>query len=818
MNKKTLLYFLTFLLITMGCGETEKTPSNEIQKNSEDTIVSSLNKTTVNSFQVGAGLNVEELRENIDLSMDIFSLSLQDLRLLRNAFAAQQGYCFMKADLRGFFEASSWYYKRMADRYWEEEEGQTIEPIGYAEDEQVFIDKIKAQEKQLLTQNYHQNNGVELSNLNNIVNFFQLEEIDTNLTEMLSNQGFAIVPNNNIQLFHVYEENDYQQFPSFVTTDMYMQLFHMYFGYVLKDLEENKLSKIASELCKGFHLECSDIIETSSNQEIVEIAEYVQTYYAIAYYLLTETKLAIPLEYIDSFNKEIENVNTAKDDFSSFLGYEMVPYPYSLYKTRGHYTRSETLTRYFKAMMWLQNVPYCADDNLQLQKAAFSSYLLVNGANTEGELFDLYQSLMDPITFLIGEPDNVSFKDLTEIIGNGNYADLAFISDPSRLSQFMKEVGETAKKHNKISPKESATCPDKINFLPQRYLADNEVLQELVDVKSETSKRAYPQGLDVMAAFGSQSAEDLLINELGQNKQWEEYETRLEKLKGKFENIDWDASVYNKWIEGLVAMQKTDKSYPYFMQTKQWQKKDLNAALSSWAELKHDAILYAEQPMAAECGGGGPPEPYTVGYVEPNIAYWEKVIELLTLTNDMLKKHDLLTTKMASLHTSMMENAQFLLSASQKEIKGEKLTDQEYEEIEYIGSSFEWLTIDLIDQGYLDGWENVQGPDKSVSVVADIYTANASNNPDKGILHVANGFVNDLFVVVEIEGYLYLTKGAVFSYHEFHTPMGTRLTDEEWQEMLDEHEAPPVPEWMNEIIVPINPVPSNEKIFYSSGC
>ena len=47
-------------------------------------------------------------------------------------------------------------------------------------------------------------------------------------------------------------------------------------------------------------------------------------------------------------------------------------------------------------------------------------------------------------------------------------------------------------------------------------------------------------------------------------------------------------------------------------------------------------------------------------------------------------------------------------------------------------------------------WEDVQGPDRSVAVVADVYTANASNNPDKGVLHAATGYVDDIFVVVEI--------------------------------------------------------------------
>ncbi len=52
--------------------------------------------------------SVEKLNQKIDLNMDISQLSIPELRVLRNAFAARQGYCFMSADLRGLFSTTSW--------------------------------------------------------------------------------------------------------------------------------------------------------------------------------------------------------------------------------------------------------------------------------------------------------------------------------------------------------------------------------------------------------------------------------------------------------------------------------------------------------------------------------------------------------------------------------------------------------------------------------------------------------------------------------------------------------------------------------------
>ena len=86
---------------------------------------------------------------------------------------------------------------------------------------------------------------------------------------------------------------------------------------------------------------------------------------------------------------------------------------------------------------------------------------------------------------------------------------------------------------------------------------------------------------------------------------------------------------------------------------------------------------------------------------------------------------------------------------------------------------------------HLDDWSLVQGPDKSIAIVADIYTRNIRGCNKNGILHVATGNANNIYVVVEIEGNLYLTRGATFSYYEFVQPLGTRLTDEEWQKMLE---------------------------------
>ena len=294
-------------------------------------------------------------------------------------------------------------------------------------------------------------------------------------------------------------------------------------------------------------------------------------------------------------------------------------------------------------------------------------------------------------------------------------------------------------------------------------------------------------------------------------------------MKGVMGKADWNASVATKWMSALHTLNLFDDNRrPYFMKTSQWDKKNLNATLASWAELKHDAILYAKQPFAAECGDGSLPAPTIVGYVEPNVAFWEKAVSLIDEIHNVLRRYGLLTEEVEQIGNDTKDEATFFLDISKKELSGKKITDEEYDHIRYIGATFENLSLQMLrepDQ-YLQGWYDVQGADKSIAVVADVYTANGATNPEKSILYEAVGPAHEIYVVVEVDGHLRLMRGGVFSYREFKRPIDEpRMTDEEWQEKLKSYPNTGKPSWMEEITIPGDKKPAdNETVFYGSGC
>ena len=777
-------------------------------------------------------INVESLKDSLDLNMDITGLQLGDLRVLRNAPAARQGFPFKDAYIRGIYEGTTWYDSLMWDfdgrtdfSSVEEKEGEewrdyyyrASEETGilkYTAEELDFMKRVKAREEELLKLNFEVEKGLKV-NMQNLANPRQFTEFDPQLAGQLARDGFAIVPADHEQLFHVYEQNDYQCFPSFVTTDIYLQLYHVYFDCMLREIEEHKLAGLMTDLSKRLYEAMHRQAENAADEGMQQLAHHNAVYFAVAYELLTGKQIADATEQAEA-KAEIERVMKSENSRTPFMAdYNEISFPYSLFRPRGHYTRNETLQRYFRGMMWLQTVPFGLEDANEVKEAVMVAYALQEDKVAQKN-YDVVNLLL---THMMGLPDNLSILQVQQEVRKRGLLQSELLTSAPGMADLTEALNEIGNTQTRIRPKFERTSHNKICLMPQRYQPDAEVLQEMVDYDGDPTERATPQGLDFMAAMGVSAAEKVLIEE---GQKWKDFKPMLEKMKKRMGEINWQESLATQWMQTVKTVNEKDKGVPYFMVGDGWDLKNLNAALSSWAELKHDAILYAKQPMGAECGGGGPPDPVVKGYVEPNVTFWKKAIELLDNTANLLNEHDMMTEKVKEATERIGEEVGFLLRISEKELAGKALTDEEYDQIKCIGATFENISLDLLRQPdqYLMGWSDVEGSDRKMALVADVYTANSDNNPNKSILYEAVGLGDEIYVVVEIGGYLYLTRGAVFSYREFTEPMDKqRLTDEEWQQELEKNPRKGVPEWMEPITVPLEQKPEpNEEIFYSSGC
>lgn len=78
----------------------------------------------------------------------------------------------------------------------------------------------------------------DLSNIDNLWQVYLNDE----MAEKLVKNGFVVSGNAGAEFFEQYEWNRYSLVPSFVTVDSLMHTYHLYFSYLMKNIEKDHLS------------------------------------------------------------------------------------------------------------------------------------------------------------------------------------------------------------------------------------------------------------------------------------------------------------------------------------------------------------------------------------------------------------------------------------------------------------------------------------------------------------------------------------------------------------------------------------------------
>jgi hypothetical protein len=290
-----------------------------------------------------------------------------------------------------------------------------------------------------------------------------------------------------------------------------------------------------------------------------------------------------------------------------------------------------------------------------------------------------------------------------------------------------------------------------------------------------------------MAVFGSPPAITTLEDQgVGSFPNYPEQMGMMQQAVQAQTEAQWLGRFYDTWLYAfLPVLSNKDASYPAYMQTNAWGYKDLNAALGSWAELKHDTILYTKMPEMA--GGGGPPMSGPApSYVEPNpvvfyrMAYMAKMLscglQQLVLVGPCQEEVSYPPTGTSlENYTYGMANLAFRFrifgEIAAKELAGQPLTEDENAAITDCLGMIECMNTDT---GYLQP----QGEMPKPPVIAAV--SGAGDN----VLEVGVGYVDRIYVVVPLEGKWQVSQGGVFSYYEFSQPRDQRLTDDEWRTKL----------------------------------
>ena len=639
-----------------------------------------------------------------------------------------------------------------------------------------------------------------LSNVTNANDIFLPEAVKPLLTK----NGFAIAENTAMfEFFETYEMNRYDLVPNFVTTDSMMHSYHLYFSYLLKTCERGQLSTKLRDMSEAMLRESQDQLSKLTDDEWQNAAWRNVAFFSVAC-KLCGSDTPIPEAVESAVDSEVAQIMAASTVGSSVVLSEGtkngVNLDYTQFKPRGYYEGDATLEAYFRTMMWYGQVNFT-----QSEETLDRSALLMTMALNSDAMSD-WEAIYTITSFFAGVSDDNGYYEYWPII-QAVYGDDVSVESlnntKDKWNTFHKTTAHMqAPKINSVVVADRGKEADRssenlgFRFMGQRFSLDERIFSQLmysrVGENSAGEKRMLPNALDVPSVLGSTEAQAIL-HEAGADD-FANYSDNRESLRKEIaQNADelWTGSLYAQWLYTLNPLLATKgEGYPAFMQSKEWERKNLQTYLASYTELKHDTVLYSKQAMA-EMGGGPIEELDDRGYVEPEPELYGRLARLTQGTKEGLSHYGVLSSTDADGLKILAELASQLEAISKKELANEKLSDEEYEFIRSYGGQLEhiWdLTADTDNQS----WTKAQ--ERPAAIVTDIAT-----DPNGSVLQVGTGILSTIYVVFPIDGELHIAVGAVSNFYQFTQPIDSRLTDSEWRSMLGISASPdanatPMPE------------------------
>ena len=671
----------------------------------------------------------------------------------------------------------------------------------------------------------------------------------------LKKNGFAVLPGkDNEDIIEPYKHLRKLKVPLFITADTLLHLYHVQFDETLKDIEEREFYKDIVALAETMVKELEAFKTTADNADLQVARTKALTFFTIGQKALNPdapTPKGVEQKDVDEVLEQMkEHKGFWPDPNLQPCPWKLFHYSedYSQYIPRGHYTRSETLKKYFVGMIWFGRLTFLLkgatpfgpqgeslvspeEAKRQTMAAALVTKLLDSATLADGrKAYDMWERIYIVTSFYVGLADDLGFAEykdaLTKVCGVA--LDTTVLADAKKFQALQLELA----KHKPpaiysgtgaaiASPTENADdllkALDKsmgFRFMGQRFIPDSHMMGKLVYptvgpaaregmftyVLSDSGPiRGFPRGLDVMTILGSARARALLT-ELGDDayrgdgKKKLSYEEALAALKIEYAGLtdaDWNRNLYWSWLYALKPLLwEYGKGYPSFMATTAYRTKALNTALASWAQIRHDTILHAKQSYTAS-GRGAPPQPEkpVQGYVEPLPEFYARLLALARMTSQGLGEMKVLNEQAKFRISEFEKTLERLLAIVEKELADKELSESDYRFIEYFDEHLERVAVPPTPKG--------ESQSMKTTLAADVHTDQNS----KQVLEEATGYVDlGVFVYRQPDGRLVIGAGPVLSYYEFKQPMADRLTDGKWHELLKSDKKPSQPEWTKDYL------------------
>jgi hypothetical protein len=618
---------------------------------------------------------------------------------------------------------------------------------------------------------------------------------------LLEKNYFFVASSDFDQIYDVYTTAKKTDTPILVTPDCILHTFHILVDYALRTTELEYFSKDLAALTRGLLDYELTAVNKPAPAGVTTALKNNVAFLAVGASLI-DPDFKPPTAVKNLVAEELAKIEAHSGfDSSAIFNYKE---DYSQYIPRGHYTRNEEFKRYFKAMMWFGRMGFYLQPGRQTgdielgrrltRQAILICDVLQNAVIGNKKAMALWERIYKPTVFFVGKTDDLNIydylplidsvfsrEDIYQAIGNQDkldrFIDKALALRPPRIVSTL--VLDT------LNP---ALVTKGLKFMGQRFIPDSYIFQQLVydKVGTRSNPRLFPKGLDVMAVLGSARAFEIL-DRVDNETQFARYREQMTKLKDEFSKLtdkDYAENLYWGWLYTLKLLLKNPLgiTIPRFMMTTAWPDKCLVSGLGSWAELRHDTILYAKQSYTLQVTGMPPRPRSLVGYVEPYPLVYSAIGDLVKRLTAVLSRFAILNPEVKDKLEALASLCASLTAISEKELNGVPLPEDALWLIRGIGDDLKGMTT--FSQKF--GEEFQSETDKKMAVIADVHT-----DPNtRQVLEAGVGNPSILYAVIPFDGKNYIAQGGVFSYYEFTHNMNERLTDEDWQALKPKPEEP----------------------------
>ena len=610
--------------------------------------------------------------------------------------------------------------------------------------------------------------------------------------------------------------------PLFISADSILYAVHRSYDAILKALETASLRPTLAALLQGMR---ANLAANALAGLGPDVAPDIDLYLAVPLGLLTGTAPApvagaSPAAIADLLAKASAASGTA--DITLF-GVLREDEDFSQYTPRGHYTDSPELTTYFKAMTWLgrfdERMVETLDDGSQVfHRRQFDGALGLTQLLASGDNTALWRTLDTALGAFVGEPDSMQPTEFPALLAKLGAADLAAVKalDDATIAAALVAGnfgGQRISSHIMIVGVHDQAFPLSRSFLllGQRYVVDSHVFSNVVydrvpPTKATPSRlRMLPDPLDVaFAVFANNQAASILTPQLD-TFAYAPALAAMRVLVDDHGDAFWSENLYNQWLSALRALTPVagGQSGPLSVTaTDAWGRRLLQTQLASWAELRHDTILYVKQSYSIGIACAFPD-----ALVEPNPAFWGKLVDLAAKGQAVAAglpdtSNTSLPATAATYFAQLGTVAATLKGMAEDQASG---TPFSAEQMAFINQSVR-IQPGCGSPSGASGWYPklfFSYPDSFDfhPTIADVHTAptDESGNPVGNVLHVGTGYARLMVVTANTCEGPKAYAGLTSSYYEQVTENLQRLDDITWQQSVTKTPPADVP-WMQDLI------------------